>query len=112
MTKTMSLLVIAPWGQDVGFRLGGARVTIAPDEETLNGELEEAIARGDTGVVAVPETMREWISAHNQRLLARNPFPLLAFYHFPDEWRSAEDAGEEIAELARRAIGYRLKIRL
>lgn len=112
MTAGMKLLVIAPWGRDIGFRLAGARVEIAPDEDSLNAGLAEAIKGGKTAVIALPESMRDWISPDTQRLLGQGIFPLLSFYRFPDEWPAAADAGEEVAELARRAIGYRLRIKL
>lgn len=112
MNRGMSFLVIAPWGQDIGFRLGGARVRIVPDAESLNAELEREIEKKETGVIALPETMRDWISVKNRGSIAKKVFPLLAFYHFPEKWAAPEEPAEDVAEIVQRAMGYRLNIRL
>lgn len=108
----MQLMIVAPWGDDIGFRLGGARVAIAATPETLNETLTRALAEKETGVVALPERMREWISDPVRKALGQTTFPITVFYHFPGEWPGGEDTDGEAAEIIQRAIGYRLKIKL
>lgn len=110
MSKAMELLVVAPWGQDIGFRLGGARVAIAANADALNDVLARALAEKETGVVALPEAMREWISEPLRKTLAAATFPLMIFYRFPGEWAGGEEPAGEAAEIIQRAIGYRLRI--
>ncbi|MBI5636452.1 MAG: hypothetical protein HZA03_00615 [Nitrospinae bacterium] len=112
MNKPMKLLVVAPWGHDLGFRLGGAHVAIAADREALNKTLARALAEKETGVVALPEQMREWIAEPLRKTLAAAAFPLTVFYRFPGEWAGAEEPADEAAEIIQRAIGYHLKIKL
>ena len=108
----MRLLVVAPWGIDIGFRLGGAQVAVAPDAAALNETLARALAEKETGVIALPEQMRDWISEPLRGILGRTAFPLAVFYRFPGEWAGVEEPADEAAEIVQRAIGYRLKIKL
>lgn len=109
--KPMRLLVVAPWGIDLGFRLGGAHVAVAADAAALNETLARALAENETGVIALPEPMREWISEPLRKMLRRAAFPLTVFYRFPGEWAGVEEPAGEAAEIIQRAIGYRLKIK-
>ncbi len=112
MNREMSLLVIAPWGQQIGFLLGGARVRIATDAESLNAELKQVLEKKEVGIVALPESMRSWIYDKHRRAIAKAVFPLLAFYQFPEKWVAPEKAEEQVAEIVQRAIGYHLRIQL
>lgn len=112
MNNPMQLMIVAPWGDDIGFRLGGARVVIAATPETLNETLTRALTEKETGVVALPEQMREWISGPVRKALGQVTFPITVFYRFPGEWPSGAEPAGEAAEIIQHAIGYRLKIKL
>lgn len=112
MKNPMRLLIVAPWGHDTGFRLGGALVAIAASPEALNERLTRALAEQETGVVALPEQMREWISGPLRKALSQATFPITVFYRFPGEWAGGVEPAGEAAEIIQRAIGYRLKIKL
>ncbi len=111
MNRTMELLVVAPWELDIGFRLGGAHVAMAANAPALNDLLARTFAEKETGVVALPEAMRQWISEPMRKTLAAATFPLVIFYRFPGEWAGEEEAAGEAAEIIQRAIGYRLRIK-
>ncbi len=112
MKNPMRLLVVAPWGTDVGFRLGGAPVVLAATPAALNETLAEVLAENETGVVALPEQLREWISEPVRKALEQAVFPITVFYRFPGEWPGREEPADEADEIVQRAIGYRLKIKL
>ena len=112
MKNPMRLMIVAPWGSDIGFRLGGAHVAMAATAEELNETLARALAEKETGVLALPEQMREWISEPLRKALGQAAFPITVFYRLSGEWTGAEEQAGEAAEIIQRAIGYRLKIKL
>ncbi len=111
-TLKKSLLILAPWGQDIGFRLGGTEVKHFTDSDSLNREIEIVLQEGEVGVLALPEGTQTWISENNGKALEKTLFPLIVHYHCPGEWETPMGAEEEVAEIVRRAIGYRLRIRI
>lgn len=110
-TKT-SLLVLASWEHDLGFRLGGAPVKAVSDKKSLNYHIEQAVQKGELAVLAMPDRMKTWITDKNMKAIARAMFPLVIYYPYPEEWELAEEAEEAIAEMVQAAIGYRLRIKL
>lgn len=110
-TKT-SLLVLAGWGHDLGFRLGGAPVLAVSDQNSLNHEIEKALQKREPAVLAIAEQMKKWVTDKNLKALARTMFPLVVYYPYPEEWAPEEEAEEAIAEIVQTAIGYRLRIKL
>ncbi len=109
--SVLSLLVLAPWGIDTGFRLGGARVKII-NSDSLNTEIENAIESSDVGVLAIPESMRDVVSPKNRKRFLKEPFPLPIYYPFPEDWEAPEGVESGLEETVRRAIGYRLRIKV
>ncbi len=109
--SVLSLLIFAPWGIDIGFRLGGARVKIV-DSDSLNTEIENAIESGDIGVLAMPESMRGVVSSKNRKRLLKELFPLSVYYPFPEDWEAPEEVESGLEETVSRAIGYRLRIKV
>lgn len=110
MSALKTLVVIAPWGWDNGWRLGGARVETAATPDALNAVLESVIGHADAGIIALPDTMKDWVSDKHRRAVKKSLFPLLAYYSPPG--KMADVQAEEVEDLVRQAIGYRLKITL
>ena len=112
MDEKKTLLVIAPPDVETGFKLGGADAALAFNADTLNEALARAVADGHTGIIAVPEEMRGWISEKNAKTLSRSLFPLVVYYPFPARWEEPYEIEEEVGVMIERAVGYRLRIRL
>jgi len=112
MFTTKTLKVICMWGQELGFRLGGAEVSTVSDRESFNKELARIIFSKDVGILAIPAHMEEWISKGNQKALQRCVTPLLARYTYPDEWSVAPDTDKYTREMSFRAIGFHFRINL
>jgi len=109
-TRT-ALRVIAPWGHDTGFRLGGAPVTSVADEQGLQAELDKVLGQGGLAVLAIPSSMKDWVSKKHLKKIEKEVFPLVVYYAYPEKWEVPEEADEAIAEIVQRAIGYRLRIK-
>ncbi len=115
MEKTetkLSLLVIAPWGLDLGFRLGGAQVKNVSGEGSLNREIELALKKKEVGILAIPEPMKDWISKLNIKIIDQSMFPVIVYYRLPEDVELVPETEKEVADIIQRAIGFRLKIRL
>lgn len=115
MKKTetkLSLAVIAPWGLDQGFRLGGASVKTVSNEDSLNRKIELIYQKQDTGILAIPETMKDWINEMNMKIIEKSLFPVIVYYRYPGDEELVPEPEEEVDEVVERAIGFRLKIRM
>jgi vacuolar-type H+-ATPase subunit F/Vma7 len=111
MEKSMSLLVLSPWGADIGFRLGGADVVAISGSNALNGAIANALKSGNIGALAIPEIMEDSISPENRNLLSKRLFPMVVFYPIAKEWKASEVSETEIEEIIYRAVGYRMRIK-
>ena len=111
MDKSMSLLVLSPWGADIGFRLGGADVIAVSGSNTLNEAITTAFKNRKIGVLAIPEMMQDLISTDNLNMLSKRVFPMIVFYPLAKEWKAQEISETEIEEIVYRAIGYRMRIK-
>jgi len=109
--KSMSLLVLSPWGADIGFRLGGADVIPVSGSNSLNEAISTAFNNQKIGVLAIPEIMQEMISADNLSIFSKRIFPMVVFYPLAKEWKAQEISESEIEEIVYRAIGYRMRIK-
>ena len=108
----MTLLILAGWEHDIGFRLGGAPVKIISDKNSLNLEIEQAVQKREAALLAIPEQMKTWITDKNRKAIVRAMFPLVVYYPYPEEWAPEEEAEEAVEEIVQAAIGYRLRIKL
>lgn len=108
----MTLLVLAGVEHDIGFRLGGAPVKTVSDKNSLNLEIEQAVQKGESAVLAIPEQMKRWITDTNMKAIGQAMFPLVVYYPYPEEWAPEEEAEEAVEEIIQAAIGYRLRIKL
>ncbi len=108
----LSLLVIAPWGLDLGFRLGGAQVKNVSGEGSLNREIEWAFKKKEVGILAIPEPMKDWFNKPNIKIIDQSMFPVIVYYRLPEDIELVPESEEEVADIVQRAIGFRLKIKL
>lgn len=111
MSQAKILRVICRWGQEAGFRLGGADALPVSAADGLNAIIERTIAEREAGILAIPEDMEAWISRRNQAALKRAVLPIIARYRYPELWDVSPGA-EKYAELiAYRAIGFHFRIK-
>lgn len=110
--KKLSLIVISPWELDQGFRLGGASVKTVSNEDSLNLELEQVYENQEAGILAIPESMKEWINDRNTKIIEKSVFPVVVYYRYPGDDELVPEPEEEVSGLVERAIGFRLKIRM
>lgn len=112
MNQTKAFKIISHWGQETGFRLGGAQVTAVATPEAFNQEIEGILKEGETGILTIPKDMEDWLSEKNRKSLKRAMTPLLARYTYPEEWRLAPEADQFTEEMVFRAIGFHIRIKL
>lgn len=112
MSQTKIFKVISHWGQEAGFRLGGAQVSAVSGKEGLNAEIERVLEEKAVGILAIPKDMEDWISDKNRKALKQSQFPLLARYTFPEKWSLAPEAELFTEEMVFRAIGFHIRIRI
>tara|TARA_B100001964_G_scaffold132569_1_gene146422 strand:- start:4529 stop:4879 length:351 start_codon:yes stop_codon:yes gene_type:complete len=108
----LSLLVLAPWGLDLGFRLGGAQVKNVSGKDSLNREIEWVFNKKEVGILAMPEPMKDWINKSNIKIIGQSIFPVIVYYRLPEDIELVPESEEEVADIVQRAIGFRLKIKL
>jgi len=111
MNQVKTMKVVCRWGQEAGFRLGGAQTIAVNTPDQLNQALEAAIREKDVGILAMPEEMERWISRHNHAALKRSVLPILARYRYPEIWDVSPEADKYTEEMAFRAIGFHFRIK-
>ncbi|MDH4184084.1 MAG: V-type ATP synthase subunit F [Nitrospinota bacterium] len=111
MSQTKILKVICRWGQEAGFRLGGADAMPVNSREQLNDLIGDSIRGKEVGILAIPEEMEAWISRRNMAALKRSVLPILARYRYPQMWDVSPEAEKYTEEMAYRAIGFHFRIK-
>ncbi|MDH5637692.1 MAG: V-type ATP synthase subunit F [Nitrospinota bacterium] len=111
MSQARIMKVVCRWGQEAGFRLGGAQASPVNTPDQLNQILERAIREKEVGILAMPEEMEPWISRRNQAALKRSVLPILARYRYPEMWDISPEADKYTEEMAFRAIGFHFRIK-
>ncbi len=66
MKNIRRFAILAPWGEEVGFRLGGAATVAVTGPERFNEELARMIDGGEIGMIALPVAWDEWIDDENR----------------------------------------------
>jgi vacuolar-type H+-ATPase subunit F/Vma7 len=112
MDQTKTFKIISHWGQETGFRLGGAQVTAVSNKEGLNSEIEQILKEKAVGILAIPRDMEDWLSEKNKKALKQSLFPLLARYTFPQKWSLATEAELFTEEMVFRAMGFHIRIKV
>ena len=93
-----------------GFRLAGLTPIEAQDFEEGGRRLAALLDERDLGVVLVEDALYAALPDAAQRRLAREPLPLVVPFPGPAWAPPREEAEAYIADLLRRAIGYRVRL--
>jgi vacuolar-type H+-ATPase subunit F/Vma7 len=93
-----------------GFRLAGLTPIEAQDPEEGGRRLAALLDEPDLGVVLAEDALYAGLPTAAQRRLAREPLPLVVPFPGPAWGPPREGAEAYIAELLRRAIGYRVRL--
>lgn len=112
MKNVRRFVVITRWGEETGFRLGGATTIPVAGPERFNEELARLIDGGEVGMIGLSMALEEWIDDDNRRRLARSKAPLIARFRYPEAWSQATTAVGETEDIAFRATGFHFRIRL
>ncbi len=94
----------------LGFRLAGLSPTVASDAEAARRLLGDMLQEPDWGVVLLQEDLVPDPAAE-RRGYADRDLPLLIPFPGPELERGPGEAERYVAELLRRAIGYRVRLR-
>jgi vacuolar-type H+-ATPase subunit F/Vma7 len=108
MSYRVRVLCSAPVA--AGFRLAGLSPVEANDAEEGGRRLAALLDEEDLGVVLVDDAFYAALPPAAQRHLAREPLPLVVPFPGPAWAPPREGAEAYIAELLRRAIGYRVRL--
>jgi len=93
-----------------GFRLAGMRPDIADDTAEGARRLTAILQDPDVGVVLAEEDFYAALPETERRDLARRPLPIVVPFPLPSWTAPAATPEAFIAELLRRAIGYRVRL--
>jgi len=112
LRHTGKLLIFTHHGDETGFRLGGAPTRAIGTEEELNRSLATLLDRGESALIALPESMLPWVSPKNLRRIDKSLFPLLLSYPGREPRAAGDSLEERIGMMVKRTLGYRIKIEL
>jgi vacuolar-type H+-ATPase subunit F/Vma7 len=93
-----------------GFALAGLVAETAEDESTVDATLRGLLQRHELGVVLLEEPLYAALAPDVRILVDRVAQPVVVPFPGP-AWRAAPSAEEQVVELLRRAIGYRVRLR-
>ena len=108
--------VLALLRQDLGagFALAGVDVSLVTDSAGVRTALDAAVAAGVYGIVIVEEELMSGMEEETRKGFAASTVPLIIEVPGALAWREAEEAPSDdyVARLIRRAVGYKLNIKL
>lgn len=107
-----NIVLVTPPGRAIGFCLAGVDTRQISAPEQFCELVDTLVAAGETGIIAAPELMRDWIDSRRRKSIDRLVTPALLFYHFPASWSEPAGVEEALAVMVRHTLGYRFKIRL
>jgi vacuolar-type H+-ATPase subunit F/Vma7 len=93
-----------------GFALAGLGADIADDESVAETTLRALLQRPEVGIVLLEESIYEGLAPELRTVVDRVPQPVVVPFPGP-AWQAAASAEEQVVELLRRAIGYRVRLR-
>lgn len=93
----------------LGFRLAGLSPSVATEAEAARRHLDDMIGDERWGVILIQEDLVPDLAGAQQR--SRAALPLLIPFPGPELERAPGEAEAYVAELLRRAIGYRVRLR-
>lgn len=93
-----------------GFRLAGLRPETAFDPAEGARRLGAMLDQEDAGVILTQEDFHAALPEAERRALSRRPLPIVVPFPLPRWAPAAEPPEAFIAELLRRAVGYRVRL--
>ena len=107
---TRGVRVLCRSGTAAGFALAGLVADIADEESVAEATLRALLQRPEVGIVLLEESIYDGLAPELRTLVDRVPQPIVVPFPGP-AWRAAVSAEEQVVELLRRAIGYRVRLR-
>jgi vacuolar-type H+-ATPase subunit F/Vma7 len=102
--------VLCRAGVAAGFGLAGLQADVASDRDEGARRLEAVVHDERTGVVLVEEDFYRAVPEAERRRWSRKARPLVVPFPGPALEPGGESAAASIAELLRRAVGYRVRL--
>jgi vacuolar-type H+-ATPase subunit F/Vma7 len=93
-----------------GFALAGFVAETAEEEAMVDATLRSLLQRRELGVVLLEEPLYTALAPDVRAQVDRVAQPVVVPFPGP-AWRAAPSAEEQVVELLRRAIGYRVRLR-
>ncbi len=93
-----------------GFALAGIVADPADDEGAVEAALRALLARHELGVILLEESLYAALAPDLRAQVDRVAQPVVVPFPGP-AWRATPSAEEQVVELLRRAIGYRVRLR-
>jgi len=93
-----------------GFALAGIVAETADEESVTDAALRALLQRPEVGVVLLEESLYQTLAPDLRTVVDRVAQPIVVPFPGP-AWRPALSAEEQVVELLRRAIGYRVRLR-
>ena len=93
-----------------GFALAGIVADTADEESMADAALRSLLQRPEVGVVLLEESLYQALAPDLRTVVDRVAQPIVVPFPGP-AWRAAPSAEEQVVELLRRAIGYRVRLR-
>jgi vacuolar-type H+-ATPase subunit F/Vma7 len=93
-----------------GFALAGLVADTADEDATVETALRALLLRPELGVVLLEESLYTALAPEVRTSVDRVAQPVVVPFPGP-AWRAAPSAEEQVVELLRRAIGYRVRLR-
>jgi vacuolar-type H+-ATPase subunit F/Vma7 len=95
----------------MGFALAGVEPVAAATPRDATLRLADLVARPETGVVLIQETLYDGLPEDMRRRVGRRALPLVVPFPGP-AWAARPDTAEAyIVDLLRQVIGYRVRLR-
>lgn len=93
-----------------GFALAGIVAETADEESVADSALRSLLQRAEVGVVLLEDSLYQTLAPDLRTIVDRVAQPIVVPFPGP-AWRAAPSAEEQVVELLRRAIGYRVRLR-
>ncbi len=93
-----------------GFGLAGLAADMTDDESVADTMLRALLQRPEVGVVLLEESLYDTLAPDLRTTVDRVAQPIVVPFPGP-AWRATASAEEQVVELLRRAIGYRVRLR-
>jgi vacuolar-type H+-ATPase subunit F/Vma7 len=107
---THSVRVLCRPATAAGFALAGLVADIADEESVADATLRAMLQRPELGIVLLESSLYESLAPELRAVVDRVAQPVVVPFPGP-AWRVAVSAEEQVVELLRRAIGYRVRLR-